>query len=153
MANLNKSQAPLLALRDTVLFPNIVATLHVGREKSIKALDAAEVIDGNAYCIFSAQKDSGIEDPAAADIYEVGVLAKIIQTVKLPNNNVKIWVEVQHRVKLKIAEHVDEFLVADYEVLDDRIVTNDKVLQNSTKHLVELFSKYISRLLISLCRG
>ncbi|MGB0261963.1 MAG: LON peptidase substrate-binding domain-containing protein, partial [Henriciella sp.] len=82
---------PVLPLRDIVVFPDMVAPLFVGREKSVRAL---EVIDeGQNEIMLVAQKDPSADDPSAADIYEVGTVASVLQLLKLPDGTVKVLVE------------------------------------------------------------
>ena len=94
---------PLLPLRDVVVFPYMVMPLFVGREKSVQALRAA--MDTNKQLFLVTQKDPNKEDPSAEDIYDVGVMANIIQMLNLPDGTVKVLVEGQVRGKI---EHVSD---------------------------------------------
>jgi ATP-dependent Lon protease len=143
MEETNKRQAPLLALRDTVLFPNIIAPLFVGRDKSIKALNAAEIINGEEYVLLTAQKNPDVDDPKMADLYRIGVLAKIIQLVKLPNNNIKILVEAHHRVKLDSIYSKGGFFSAEYEILPDEEIRDLDKLAYDTAQVITLFGEYV----------
>jgi ATP-dependent Lon protease len=138
-----KRQAPLLALRDTVLFPNIIAPLFVGREKSIKALNAAEIINGEEYVLLTAQKNPEVDDPKPTDLFKIGVLAKIIQLVKLPNNNIKILVEAQYRVKLELISSKNGFFSANYEIIPDEEIRDLDKLALATAQVITLFGEYV----------
>ena len=82
---------PLIPLRDIVVFPNMVAPLFVGRDKSVKALEDA--MNNEKEIILVTQRDSVIDDPAYKDIYEVGTLGKILQLLRLPDGTVKVLIE------------------------------------------------------------
>ena len=80
--------APVLPLRDVVVYPHMAIPLFVGREKSIKALSAAMQDDKRILLV--AQKTADTDDPGAKDIYQVGTLASILQLLKLPDGTVKV---------------------------------------------------------------
>lgn len=90
---------PLLPLRDVVVFPHMVIPLFVGREKSIIALEQA--MENGKQIALVAQHDASTEEPGGEDIYEVGVLANILQLLKLPDGTVKVLVEGKQRVHLQ----------------------------------------------------
>jgi ATP-dependent Lon protease len=87
---------PLLPLRDVVVFPHMVIPLFVGREKSIVALEQA--MQNGKHIALVAQHDAAQEEPAIDEIYEVGVLANILQLLKLPDGTVKVLVEGKQRI-------------------------------------------------------
>src|SRR4029450_3936319 len=89
---------PVLPLRDIVVFPRMVAPLFVGRDKSVRALE--EVEKGGGEILLVAQKEAGVDDPAEEDLYSVGVVATILQLLKLPDGTVKVLVEGKHRARL-----------------------------------------------------
>ena len=89
---------PVLPLRDVVVFPSMVIPLFVGREKSIRALDQA--MDRDKRILLVAQKSPETDDPVAADLYEVGTLAQVLQLLKLPDGTVRVLVEGQNRGKI-----------------------------------------------------
>lgn len=96
-------ELPLLPLRDVVVFPYMVMPLFVGRDKSIQALRAA--MESNKQLFLVAQKDPNNEDPTVKDIYDIGVMANIIQMLNLPDGTVKVLVEGQVRGKI---EHIHD---------------------------------------------
>lgn len=136
-----KKTLPLLTLRDLIIFPGTIAPVFIGREKSLNALLAAKKVEDGQHILLTTQKKQDIEDPSTSDLFKIGVLAKIIQTVKLPNNNAKILVEVTNRVKL---EHIEdkEIFVADYFIIPDSEVNNLEALNNATAHVMEEFQEY-----------
>ncbi len=94
---------PVLPLRDIVVFPHMIVPLFVGREKSVRALE--EVMQDDKQILLSSQIDPSIDDPTEDGIYNVGVLANVLQLLKLPDGTVKVLVEGQQRVR--ITEYFD----------------------------------------------
>ena len=134
---------PLLPLRDIVIFPGIITPIFIGRAKSIKALLAAKKIDEGHHILLVTQKEQKQDDPRIDDLYDVGILAKIIQTIKLPNNNAKVLVEAIDRVKLtNIVD--EEFFTADYTILPDEKIEDLEELTKATAEMVQSFSEYAS---------
>jgi ATP-dependent Lon protease len=82
---------PLLPLRDIVVFPGMVVPLFVGREKSVAALEAA--MAGNKDIFLLAQLDPGCDDPHGDDLFDMGVVATVLQLLKLPDGTVRVLVE------------------------------------------------------------
>ena len=108
---------PVLPLRDIVVFPHMIVPLFVGREKSVRALE--EVMQDDKQILLSSQIDPAEDDPTAEGIYDAGVLANVLQLLKLPDGTVKVLVEGQARVK--IAEYLDneDFFEARAEYLSE----------------------------------
>ncbi|MBA4692497.1 MAG: endopeptidase La [SAR86 cluster bacterium] len=101
MANI-KYDLPLIPLRDVVVFPGVVTTLFVGRNKSINALNAA--MAGEKKIILAAQKDGSLDSPLFDDLYKVATIANILQMIKLPDGTVKVLVEGSHRAQMESLE-------------------------------------------------
>ncbi len=113
----DKKIIPVLPLRDIVVFPHMVAPLFVGRDKSVRALEA--VMRGDKQIVLAAQKDAAEDDPGGDGIYEVGALATILQLLKLPDGTVKVLVEGASRARiLKFTDNA-EFFEAEVEPLTD----------------------------------
>ncbi|GLS87731.1 Lon protease [Cypionkella aquatica] len=89
---------PVLPLRDIVVFPHMIVPLFVGREKSVRALE--EVMADDKQILLSSQIDPSVDDPATDGIYQIGVLANVLQLLKLPDGTVKVLVEGKARVKI-----------------------------------------------------
>jgi ATP-dependent Lon protease len=89
---------PVLPLRDIVVFPHMIVPLFVGREKSVRALE--EVMADDKQILLSSQIDPADDDPSSDGIYRTGVLANVLQLLKLPDGTVKVLVEGQARVKI-----------------------------------------------------
>uniref|UniRef100_UPI00404767C3 endopeptidase La n=1 Tax=Yoonia sp. TaxID=2212373 RepID=UPI00404767C3 len=92
------SSYPVLPLRDIVVFPHMIVPLFVGREKSVRALE--EVMQDDKQILLSSQMDPGEDDPAQDGIYTTGVLANVLQLLKLPDGTVKVLVEGRDRVRI-----------------------------------------------------
>ncbi|WP_210092301.1 endopeptidase La [Ruegeria sp. HKCCSP346] len=92
------SSYPVLPLRDIVVFPHMIVPLFVGRDKSVRALE--EVMQDDKQILLSSQIDPGVDDPDEDGIYRSGVLANVLQLLKLPDGTVKVLVEGQARVQI-----------------------------------------------------
>ena len=136
-----KKTLPLLTLRDVIIFPGTIAPIFIGREKSLNSLLAAKKIDDGQHILITTQKKQDVEDPKASDLFRVGVLAKIIQTVKLPNNNAKILVEAINRVKLTNITGEDMF-ISDFAIVPDKEVSDLDTLNDTTMAAMEVFKEY-----------
>ncbi len=108
---------PVIALRNTVLFPNVVLPITVSREKSVRAIADAQRNDKWIGVI--AQKDSNNEDPKTDDIYSVGTLAKLVKQIKMPDGNITIFIMGRMRFRIDSYTQTDPFLVANVTYLDD----------------------------------
>ncbi|MDR0296833.1 MAG: endopeptidase La [Rickettsia sp.] len=136
----NKEKLPLLALKDMVIFPGMVAPVFIGRAKSLKALFDTKIIDNNRYILLVLQKQQDQDTPDIQDLHSTGVIAKIIQTVRL-QNNAKILVEAIHKVNLHNITN-KEIFEAEYSILHDEEVIDVEALKASTSNVIELFTKY-----------
>ena len=101
---------PVLPLRDIVVFPNMVVPLFVGRDKSVRALE--NVMENDKKILLVAQKDAGDNDPGTEDIYDVGVVASVLQLLKLPDGTVKVLVEGERRIKIHGYTQTDDYFEA-----------------------------------------
>ncbi|MFZ8167986.1 endopeptidase La [Alteromonas macleodii] len=113
----NRIEIPVLALRDVVVYPHMVIPLFVGREKSIRCLEAA--MDNDKQIFLVAQKDAGVDEPEADDIYTVGTIATILQLLKLPDGTVKVLVEGSVRGEIESYKQSEPFFVANVDKLTD----------------------------------
>ncbi|NKX04894.1 endopeptidase La [Alteromonas abrolhosensis] len=113
----NRIEIPVLALRDVVVYPHMVIPLFVGREKSIRCLEAA--MDNDKQIFLVAQKDAGVDEPEADDIYNVGTIATILQLLKLPDGTVKVLVEGSVRGEIESYKQSEPFFVANVDKLTD----------------------------------
>lgn len=138
----NVNFLPLLPLKDMVLFPGVVSPIFIGREKSLRALQAPQFFSNNGvHLLFVAQKNQHIDDPAAADIYRVGVIAKLLQIVNLPDGTLKIIVEAQNRVQINSIIDTSGFFSAEYNIIEDEAESGDIGMLSS--ELKNSFSDYV----------
>lgn len=112
-----QQELPLLPLRDVVVFPHMVIPLFVGRTRSINALDAATE-SGHKQVILVAQKTAANDDPGPDDIYQMGVVANILQLLKLPDGTVKVLVEGIQRAKLDRIKDTDDYYSASVTLVE-----------------------------------
>ncbi|MCP4125565.1 MAG: endopeptidase La [Gammaproteobacteria bacterium] len=133
---------PVLPLRDVVVYPHMVIPLFVGREKSIKALDAA--MDTNKRILLVAQKSAETDEPAVEDMHGVGTLANILQLLKLPDGTVKVLVEGEKRVKLiHLPTEEGEFFTAEYTTLQDENILAEREMEVLMRSSFDLFDQYV----------
>ena len=111
------SSYPVLPLRDIVVFPHMIVPLFVGREKSVKALE--EVMVDDKQILLSSQIDPAADDPDSDGIYKVGVLANVLQLLKLPDGTVKVLVEGRKRVKITEYLENDDYFEARAQFLSE----------------------------------
>ncbi len=107
---LPKGKLPVIPVRDTVLFPGVMAPLFIGRPKSLKALEAAAAKGRRVLVV--AQKTLQEEDPQAEDLYEVGTLAAIVQTARLPDGTTKVLLEGLARTQVETFEISEDMIEA-----------------------------------------
>ncbi len=103
---------PLLATRDLVLFPGMLAPIFVEREKGVRALEQTSQSGG--LLIMAAQKSAVTDDPEPEDIYRVGTLAKVVQFSRLSDGTLKALIEGRQRVVIDRFASVSPFFTADY---------------------------------------
>ena len=134
---------PLLPLRDIVVFPGMVVPLFVGREKSVAALEAAMAADKDIFLL--AQLDPGCDDPDRDDLYDLGVIASVLQLLKLPDGTVRVLVEGQHRATLQSLGteqgSAGEMLVGGVEQHEPVTASGTEVVA-TMRSVVEHFAEY-----------
>ncbi len=108
---------PVLPLRDIVVFPHMIVPLFVGREKSVRALE--DVMADDKQILLSSQIDPSIDDPTTDGIYRTGVLANVLQLLKLPDGTVKVLVEGKARVRITEFVTNPSFFEATAELLTE----------------------------------
>ncbi len=131
---------PLLPLRDIVVFPGMVAPLFVGRDKSVAALEAA--MEASKDIVLLAQLDPGCDDPEGDDLYDVGVVAKVLQLLKLPDGTVRVLVEGTTRARLSALQDVGTHLLAEVEVAEPETVAGSEVTA-LMRQVTEQFGEYV----------
>ncbi len=132
---------PVLPLRDVVVYPHMVIPLFVGREKSIKALDAA-MAEGDKQILLMAQREATEDNPSVSDIYSLGSVSTILQLLKLPDGTVKVLVEGIRRGRVQDYIHTDPFFLANVEYVDD-IPLREEESEVLIRTLMSQFEKYV----------
>ena len=120
----DRIEIPVLALRDVVVYPHMVIPLFVGREKSIRCLEAAMENDKQIFLV--AQKDASVDEPESDDIFQVGTLATILQLLKLPDGTVKVLVEGNVRGEIHQYEQAEPFFVAQVSRVEDELLSDNE---------------------------
>ncbi len=114
---------PIIALRNTVLYPNVVLPITVSREKSLKAI--AESDKTGKWIGVVAQKDANAEDPTAEDLYKIGTLAKVVKQIKMPDGNTTIFIMGRVRFAYDALEQTEPHFAARARYLSDEYPTAD----------------------------
>jgi len=133
-------QLPLVPLRDMVVFPSMMAPFVVGRRASILALEAT-LATSEKRIFLATQKDPKIDDPSLTEIHHVGVIATVVQNLKLPNQNVKVMVEGLTRGEIISASEADGYVTVAVRQIDTKYPPTPDVAQYMQK-LMELFEQY-----------
>ena len=133
------SSYPVLPLRDIVVFPHMIVPLFVGREKSVRALE--EVMQDDKQILLSSQIDPGEDDPAQDGIYKAGVLANVLQLLKLPDGTVKVLVEGRDRVRITDFIENGSYFEASAEYLTEMPGNADE-LEALTRSVSDEFERY-----------
>lgn len=131
---------PLIPLRDIVIFPSTLIPFIIGRQSSLRAIEASQEKDKMIF--LSAQIDASLDNPSPRDIYSVGVIAKIIRSVKMDENNIKIIVEGKKRAR--IIEYVTTFPFYQVIVKEVNEIENDSAeVRDMLKTALALFEDYL----------
>ena len=131
---------PVLPLRDIVVFPHMIVPLFVGRDKSVKALEA--VMKDDRQILLASQKDAGQDDPGEDDIYRVGSLANVLQLLKLPDGTVKVLVEGRGRARIVGFQPNDDYFEAEIEEIEEPDVESETVAA-LCRTLIDRFERYV----------
>ncbi|KZX95123.1 endopeptidase La [Erythrobacter sp. HI0019] len=130
---------PLLPLRDIVVFPGMVVPLFVGRDKSVAALESA--MEGSKDIFLLAQLDPGCDDPERDDLFDVGVVAQVLQLLKLPDGTVRVLVQGSARASLEALEPRGDFVEAVVSSSDLVTASGNEVVA-MMRQVVEQFGEY-----------
>ncbi|TPE47379.1 endopeptidase La [Amaricoccus solimangrovi] len=139
MTELSSSSYPVLPLRDIVVFPHMIVPLFVGREKSVRALEA--VMRDDKQILLASQIDAAEDEPKADGIYRTGVIANVLQLLKLPDGTVKVLVEGKARVRIGEFVENDAYFEARAEKVEE--TEKDEAAIKALSHAVaEEFERY-----------
>ena len=130
-----------MPLKNTVLFPQQVIPIYVGREKSLKLIE--DLPKDNKYLVVVAQQDGSIEDPKEDDLYSYGTLALVLKTFDMPDNSKSAIVQGVDRVKILKFNHEESYFTADIERIPETISTPDVQIEALAKNLKNSFTELI----------
>ena len=137
----NELLAPVLPLRDVVVYPHMVIPLFVGREASIEALDRAMNTDKRI--VLLAQKSAEVDDPGPDDVFRVGTLATILQLLKLPDGTVKVLVEGARRVRIERFQEPASIFSAQVVVPSSGDAEDEQTLEVLGRSVMSVFEQYV----------
>ena len=133
------STMPVLPVRDIVVFNYMILPLFVGREKSVKAVDAA--LSGDRYILILSQKDETVDDPGPDDMYQVGTVGMIMRMLKMPDGRLKVLVQGLSRARVKRFVSGDPYHLAEVEALPEaegkELTAEQEALVRSSRELSE----------------
>jgi len=133
-------RVPMMPVRDMVIFPQQMTPFIVGREASVRALE--EALAGDKKIFLSTQHDASVDDPKPEEIYAVGTLANIVQSVKLPDGNIKVLVEGVERARAVAIASEEGFFRASLRLLTARVEPSPQVDQTVQK-VTALYEQFI----------
>jgi ATP-dependent Lon protease len=133
-------RVPMMPVRDMVIFPQQMTPFIVGREASVRALE--EALAGDKKIFLSTQHDASVDDPKPEEIYAVGTLANIVQSVKLPDGNIKVLVEGVERARALSIATEEGFFRATVRLLNARVEPSPAVEQTVQK-ITGLYEQFI----------
>lgn len=133
---------PVIALRNTVLFPNVVLPITVAREKSVKAITEAQ--KAGKWIGVVAQKDSNNEDPTTEDIFRIGTMAKIVKQIKMPDGNTTIFIMGRMRFEVEEFTQSEPYFEAKIKYLEDHFPKDDATFDALTSSIKD-YSEQIAQ--------
>ena len=131
---------PMMPIRDVVIFPHMMTPFVVGRDASVRALE--EALAGDKKIFLATQHDASVDDPSPDEIYQVGTVANIVQSLKLPDGNIKVLVEGIERGKVVSITDDDGFFRAVVRTSNFKVETGPQ-LEALTSRVTTLFEQYV----------
>ena len=133
-------RVPMMPVRDMVIFPQMMTPFIVGRDASVRALESALASEKKIF--LATQHDAAVDDPKPEEIYQVGTLANIVQSVKLPDGNIKVLVEGIERARVVQVVNEDGFFRATVRVLPSRSEPSPQ-MEQAVSRATGLFEQYV----------
>src|SRR6201985_1695521 len=130
----------MMPIRDVVIFPYMMTPFVVGRESSVHALEEALAADKKIF--LATQHDASIDEPKANEIYQVGTIVNIVQSLKLPDGNIKVLVEGIERGKILQVTDTDGYMQASVRVARYATETNSQI-ETGMQRVTALFEQYV----------
>jgi ATP-dependent Lon protease len=131
---------PMMPIRDVVIFPHMMTPFVVGRESSVRALEDA--LAGEKKIFLATQHDASLDEPRPEDIYQVGTIANIVQSVRMPDGNIKVLVEGMERGKILSVSEEDGFFRAVIKTFNAKVEPGIS-LDTLTSRVTSLFEQYV----------
>src|ERR1700730_8580326 len=131
---------PMMPIRDMVIFPHMMTPFVVGRESSVRALE--EALTGDRKIFLATQHDASLDEPSADDIYETGTIGNIVQSVRMPDGNIKVLVEGVERARSIEVNDDDGFFVATVRTGQTQLDMTPQVEQ-LMQRVHSLFEQYV----------
>src|SRR6516164_6933824 len=131
---------PMMPIRDVVIFPYMMTPFVVGRESSVRALEEALAADKKIF--LATQHDAGVDEPKPNEIYQVGTVVNIVQSLKLPDGNIKVLVEGIERGKILQISETEGFLQATIRLARYGTETNSQI-ESGMQRVTSLFEQYV----------
>src|SRR5512143_3297737 len=104
----DSKKLPMMPIRDVLIFPHMMTLFVVGRESSVRALE--EALAGDKKIFLATQHDASVDEPKPTELYQVGTIVNIVQSLKLPDGNIKVLVEGIERGKILQVADADGYL-------------------------------------------
>jgi len=131
---------PMMPIRDVVIFPYMMTPFVVGRDSSVRALE--EALAGDKKIFLATQHDASVDEPRPDEIYSVGTIANIVQSLKLPDGNIKVLVEGVERAKVVSVGEDEGFFRAVVRTFQYRVESGTQ-LDSLTSRVTTLFEQYV----------
>ncbi len=131
---------PMMPIRDVVIFPYMMTPFVVGRESSVRALE--EALSGDKKIFLATQHDASVDEPRPDEIYSVGTIANIVQSLKLPDGNIKVLVEGVERAKIVTVSEEEGFFRAVVKTMSYKVGTGTQ-LDALISRVTALFEQYV----------
>jgi ATP-dependent Lon protease len=137
---LDARRLPMMPIRDVVIFPHMMTPFVVGRESSVRALEEALATDKKIF--LATQHDATVDDPRPEDIYQVGTVASIVQSVRMPDGNIKVLVEGVERGKIVSVSDEEGFFRVLVRTVPQKVEPSP-LLESLTARVTSLFEQYV----------
>jgi len=131
---------PMMPIRDVVIFPYMMTPFVVGRESSVRALE--EALSGDKKIFLATQHDASVDEPRPDEIYSVGTIANIVQSLKLPDGNIKVLVEGVERAKIVTVSEEEGFFRAVVKTMNYKVGAGTQ-LDSLISRVTALFEQYV----------
>jgi len=131
---------PMMPIRDVVIFPHMMTPFVVGRESSVRALE--EALAGDRKIFLATQHDASVDEPKPNEIYQVGTIVNIVQSLKLPDGNIKVLVEGVERGKILQVVDTDGYFHASIRVAK-YTMESTPVIEQAMQRVTSLFEQYV----------